>query len=219
MKHTKKMKQKKNSASKKEDGLDPISKSVIIRPPSISKQVQITKITRFEQTPKTLTWSSSATVVNGWTFRLANVPNYSELVATYDYYRISRIDVIFYPQNLTGPPSGTSIAGGIPVVWFTPDWSDESATLASVAEHQLVTVKPAYQQWEFSFVPRAASLVYQSGGIVSGYALTPPKGWFHTESATIEHYGLKTALSQTASGAVATGVMYFRYHVDFMVGR
>lgn len=219
MKATKKMKQKKTHASKREGGLESITKSVIIRPPSISKQVQHIKVTRFEQTPKTLQWSSSATVVNGWTFRLANLPNYTELVAAYDYYRITRVDVIFYPQNLTGPPSGTAIAGGPPVIWFTPDWSDESATLASVAEHELALVKPAYQQWEFSFAPRAASLIYQSGGLTSGYALAPPKGWYHTESATIEHYGLKTALSQTASGAVSTGVMYFRYHVEFMVGR
>jgi len=213
---SKKTTRSRTQKSETEDGKALLSEKVWIMPQSPKSMVRTTTVTRWEPDAKPLQWSSSLSQLYGYNFAFNNVAGYTELQSSYDYYRITRVDIIYYPQNRLGPPVGTSVAPA--VIWLTPDWSNTSVgSLDEIRQHELALVKPAAETWEISIVPRYSQAVY-SGGVLDGYSMAP-RGWVHTESAGVQYYGLKLGLPQVPSANLQLGSMYFRYHIELMVGK
>jgi len=130
-------------------------------------------------------------VKGGFAFQLDALPNYTEITALYDTYRICKIQAKFIPANTNHPSGGAATI--IPPFYTVIDYDNAStpAALNDLAQystfriHQVNKGDPAVRY----FTPRVAIALY--GGAFTRYGEGKAKTWCDTQSADVQHYGIK----------------------------
>lgn len=156
-------------------------------------------------------WSSRV-----YTFRLSDLPNYTEFTALYDQYKIEKVKLQFFPRFDTTLPSSTG-AGFTNTLLYNINSEDgtnrmttEYDALQAMSAKMRVTndpftiwVKPKFQ------VEVASSLSFS--------AAQPSTGWLDCDNFGVQHVGHEIGGYQMAAGAGQTNEWkcYATYYVAF----
>lgn len=137
-------------------------------------------------------------------FRLSDLPNYTELTALFDNYRIVKV---LYRWVLFRNPNSDKISidnrGVYPNLMWVHDFNDSSAigraqlmTHAGMRELYLNEQRPA-TRW-YTLNPSTLSTTYETG--LGAPAYNPRwRQWLDTNDINTLHYGLKLCLNNIAS--------------------
>jgi len=180
---------------------------------------QIIRTTRFGNVNDIIIPTGNPAKGYAYVFQFSFLSNYSDLIATFRYYRIVRVECQFYPTFNTAVFVG---APSVPVgtVVCTKNSIDGSvpSSEAQLLSDQTAVIKSLESPWSFSLVPRAAIDLFQGSGTAYGPATSP---WIDIGDINATHYGMKQWVNLHYTTALATaysaGVIYFKYHLELAV--
>lgn len=147
------------------------------------------------------------------------LPNYTELTALYDQYKIDWVECEFmFSNNMSNITSPTI---GLPVIYLAKDYDDSNA--AGVTDLQQYSTQQVWQLGNahnrdgikrIRIKPNVDMAVYQSA-LVNGYARSKPI-FMDTGSPSVPHYGIKIAfdpIDNQANSNVGYLTCNFKYHL------
>jgi len=163
-----------------------------------------------------LTSSSTSFVGYGFSFNFSMVSDYSAWSSVFDQYRLTRVDFRLEPLNLPALPT-TLISSSF--LWLAVDYDDAStpASVAAVSNYSNACYIRPGRSYGISFVPRLASSVQVSGGSSSPAGVTT--GWIDSQYSTVNHYGIKIALTQATTTNLIAWYAYARLHFSLRSAR
>lgn len=148
----------------------------------------------------------------GASFRLSQIPGNSEITAMYDFFRLSQVDVCYYPASKAGPTSATTNSSG-GVMAGCVDYDENTAnSFLALQERQDCQIFSVYDRWQVTFEPRASVQVY-ANGVTSAYALAQKGEWMDTSSDP-SYYGFVTAFPATSSNLQFGGRLMYRVTIQ-----
>ena len=145
------------------------------------------------------------------------MPNYTELTALYDQYRIDWVECEFYfSQNYS---TVNVPERALPIVYLAKDYDDSaSATVQALQQYDSCQAwQTGHQQPHGKHVirvkPNVDIALYQ--GVTTGYARGKPM-FIDTSSPSVPHYGIKLCVDSVTPATASTPVGYFsinfKYH-------
>lgn len=164
------------------------------------------------------TWTYTGTY-GALSFKLSDLPNYTEFTNLYDEYRIKAVKLHFVPtsnSNVAQDTSGTT--GGqtsVPALYTWIDTDDNTAPTQLTQGQQFQTFKAHGMLDRMrvrSLVPEVSTALYS--GSFTSYGQVKNQ-WIDNNSPSVVHYGLKYAImngtaSYGALDIVATYYLEFR---------
>lgn len=160
---------------------------------------------------------TSADIPTTYTFKLNLLPGYTELTASWDYYRIIQVDVLYEPASRCGSTAATGTAAA-PHVFLRVNYDNaNSATYAQIREYNNTRVYSLMQRWEHSFVPKVAPALY-AGATTTGYSIAQGNPWLPTAEPGAQYYGLQYVTNQVTTGTQFGGTLFYRVHVELKGG-
>lgn len=162
--------------------------------------------------------NSSATVDAFWSksFKLSELPNASEFTNLFDQYKITKVEVTFYPMTMP-VSSGLNNTGAsilplgatVPLLFTVVDYNSvNTTTLNQMRQYSTLNVTTYGRVHKRTFVPKMSTNVYQ-GVSGDGYAQPIQAPWVDTASAEVEYYGIKAMLNTCVSQNAQ-----FRYNIS-----
>lgn len=157
-------------------------------------------------------------------FSLDQCPSYSELVAVFDQYRITGVELSFWPtaQSVTNTNSAAAVVNTPSRLVTAIDYDDAVVPSSSTAlrEYSTCQVHSITESFKMRITPAVSVMVYEGVG-TTGYS--PQWGtWISTNDPTVPHYGLKYALAPNnlagADNAYGT-LVEAKIHLEFRMSK
>lgn len=142
--------------------------------------------------PAVITSSTSVPTFTGSAYTVGTLDQASTLIALFDQYKIERIEVWMIPRVSTN-----GIGTGNPGLFHSViDFDDFNVlgTVAQALDYTNVVMGSGLDGHYRTWVPHVATAAY-SGAFTSFANETAP--WIDAASASVQHYGLKTAWTVT----------------------
>lgn len=158
-----------------------------------------------------------------WSFKLSDLPSYTEFTALYDQYCIEKIVCKFFPRfNVYNYPDATSAETEVPIILSVIDYDDATAvSQTSLVQFSTCKYHSQFKPFTITFSPRAATAAYS--GAFTSYAVASKNQWFDAASSDVQYYGLKLATSVFSGGnnptVDPTWDVYYEYHLAFRFPR
>jgi len=172
---------------------------------------KIHRVTKWNATLANVSASTSATGTVVYSFKLSDLPDSADIAAMYDQYRITEVEVHWYPTQPGGNP--TSV-GGAALMLACVDHNDNLAsTQAAILSREDTRVFPMWERWTWRFRPQASVAYFQSA-TATGYGPAPESAWIDTASPSVPYYGFKAVIPIVASASLMSGCFMLRYHVE-----
>lgn len=174
---------------------------------------QTTKINR-SVTFSAFTTSNAGDTIKSYSFQLSDLPNYTEFTGLFDAYRITGVEVIFYPVN-TVNTTGAAVNPTQAITCVDFDGISGPTLVSDLEQYDTAKWHWGLRPIKRKLVPRVALAAYS--GAFTSYAEAKENQWIDCASPSVQHYGLffggPTALN--ASGAqswqpVATYFLEFK---------
>lgn len=170
-------------------------------------------LTQWEPTPVVLLSSITGTRTYNRSFSVSSLAD-TAIFTSYDAYRISGVDIVYKPNSYRGDAPESALASGSNV-WAAFD-PDDNTTVAltgpgSIPSMQTCSIHSMYENWEICISPVPSVALY-SAGAFAGYEIPGNAKWIDTDNLTVPHYGFKIVMPQAY--IVASGTLYFRYHLE-----
>lgn len=150
------------------------------------------------------------------TYKLSNLPNYTEFTALFDSYKIDKIKQTFiYSHNMSYQGQTYN---GLPLIGIVRDEDDVTSlsTVADYTQYESFKLKRLDKIFSITTVPHMALATYS--GAFTSYTDTKPM-WLDCNSSGVEHYGFKWFLEKpyaNASGQTAgTLRVITKYYLSF----
>lgn len=166
----------------------------------------------------TITEDTVGPIYGGTYFYLDQVSGSSDFKNLFDQYRITKIDLDFYPnqQSFTSSTT-TSVVTNIPTRIVTAiDYDDSVAPthLNELREYNTAQVNTMVERFRRSFKPAVSMMAYEGVGS-TGYS---PKWdqWISTNDPGVPHYGLKWSVPSAATSSNAYQLaVEATFHLEF----
>lgn len=149
---------------------------------------------------------------------LSNLPNYTELTALFDQYKITAVKARFIFDMTASNIPNTTTQNTMPNLITVIDKNDGTALAAitDYEQYETMKVRRLDKQITIYFKPRVSSSLYSAGGF-TGYAISP-QVWVDTNSPSVEYYGLKYGINGNMEGGVGTNkigaiTIYWTYYI------
>lgn len=148
-----------------------------------------------------------------YNFKLSDLPNYTEFSALFDFYRIDKVIVKFFPQvtvgNLGNNLTSTSVLSKVPRIVSVIDYDDSTALTNLNDAYQYQNMKQGLMTRQHNRVitPKVSTTVYKTA-ITSGYSVPKTGMWIDCTDADVPHYGLKIGIEQSGINGVPPGDMF-----------
>jgi len=154
-------------------------------------------------------------------FKLSDLPQYTEFTALFDRYRITGVKLQIMPRICMQTPAGAQVAATAysPSIFHTIDYDDATtpSDYTALAQYDQCKVQWEYKPFKVWLKPRAAQAQYASGAFTS-YGNSDPKQWMDVASPDIVYYGWKWATNDYS--ASMNGNQYWdvhsTYYLEFM---
>lgn len=160
------------------------------------------------------TYPQVSSVGTAWAFNLGQIPESSEIQAMWDFYRITQVDVCYFPASKVGPTTATTSSPGT-VMAVCVDYDEQAAVnYDSLRARQNTQIFSVFDSWEVSFTPRLSSVVY-GNGVTNAYALPSEHIWVDTASSVASYYGVNFAFPATTAANQFGGRLCYRVHLEF----
>lgn len=178
----------------------------IQRPSPLDRQV--VRFTKIVEANNVVT-STSINTFKSFVFTAGDIPDYTGLSGVFDQYRLDRVDLRLVP-NITESLSSAPVSGKI---YSVIDFDDSNAltSISQASEYSNCMVWEPTDPIQVSFVPHFAYGAYGSS-VFGSFANSKPS-WIDAASGTVEHYGVKLAITPTTTAVTYT--VQLRYHVSF----
>lgn len=165
------------------------SRLALGRTKRIRQPVQFFKRTVYQNA--LLKSSQLANVFENFTFKLEDVPNYTEFTALYDQYCIKGVSITIMPRyNIAAPTpdGGVSATGQVPQTWSILDYDGSFPTTeAGMLQYQNLKMQKGTSWHKRYVVPAVSAEIFN--GITTAYA--PKKRVFiDTANPDVKHYGI-----------------------------
>lgn len=172
---------------------------------------------RTYQYPNPITGPIAGSFTSGsFQHALSDVPNYTEFTTLYDNFKITGIQLKFYPRLTDQTSPGTSYGQ---FIWCT-DYDDATAPTGvnELLQRQStkVYIPVGNRPLKFFYRPRAASAVYNGTGFTA-YAQTSQNTWVDCNNAGVPFYGSKWVW--TGTSAAYQMDVYATYYFKFKAPR
>lgn len=151
---------------------------------------------------------------NGISFKLQDIPNYTELTTLYDEYRITRVTIILMPRSASLGQTNSASSGNVnqqysnvqPFITVI-DYDDATPPGARSDLIQYGTAKQHLpnRMIRRTLQPCVAVQTYKTA-VSSGY-MAKRRQWLDCADDTVPHYGFKWAYNQDSAAAADT-VLY-----------
>lgn len=149
-----------------------------------------------------------------FTFKLSDVPDYTEFTSLFDLYKIDKISVTVLPR--VSEWSGTDMTGYLfSVMDYDGGAVSSRATMFSYDNFQ---VTPFNKNRTFTFKPR--TLQFAQGSALN--SVSKPSQWLDCNSPGVEHFGLVLgcdSIGGAGSGQGQTWDLFIDYHMSFKTTR
>lgn len=151
----------------------------------------------------TIAFSSGAETKGAFSFSLSQVAGYAEITAMYDYYRITKVKISYFPDQTDLISTGNlNSTDHVPLITAVDTANATApATLDALREYNNHKVRSIIRPFKETFAVRFTDSVNSER-----------QGWISTANATALHYGYKYAAP--ATNASTTG---FTANVNFTV--
>lgn len=156
----------------------------------------------------------------GYHFKLSQFPQYTEYTQLYQWYKILSVRLTFYPEqnaheSISANAASVSYDGAgskvstAPLLVVSPDQTSDAlfGTINDAMAHHNSRFHSFNSGKEFSIYlsPKPNSLIGNSGGEVR--TLSSANKWITTDSAEVEHYGLRCYMDRFPDAASVYVVM------------
>lgn len=144
-------------------------------------------------------------------FRLNDLPNYTEFTSLFDAYTIRGVKVTFFPNQVDSEIGGAG--GSVPRITCVKDYDDGTNLTAESDALQYTGCKV----WEMNRVksiyirPLAAQVVW-NGGVASGYSQARRNTWIDANNPGVIFYGLKGTASTFPANYQIT--IYAKFYIS-----
>lgn len=160
-----------------------------------------------EYTPFTITAASDAWTSTQYTFRLADLPSFTDFTNLFDQYRLDGVRVTFMPRYQDpsiGGPNAYSPATATPNIWLQADEDSDSnltSQLSAMQSERARMIKNPFKPFSVYCRPRFSKEVRVTAGIAGA---APGTGWCDTLNSGVIHYGVTIGGSSPGYTAGAT---------------
>lgn len=185
-----------------------IRKAYRKRKPKVNRPVD-RQITKFKRTFLLDTWDvGTSNLSAGLSFSLSQVPNYANITALYDMYRITYVILKFVVKHNTSEMAGGN-SDVIPIVHSAPDYNDAN----SPANIDVLLNQTGYKRKRLigpqTYKVRPATEIATSGGSFN----TPKwRDWQSTGSPSIPYHAYKFFVENAAAGTSLNVDVYATYY-------
>lgn len=135
----------------------------------------------------------------GW--RLQDIPNYGEITALFDQYKICMVKQKWTFSNAPQAQQLPFTTGAMSTFHYAFDVNDNSipTSLAQLEEYQTYKnrVLAAEKPFTLTFRPMWAAMAYE-GGAGTGYSAK--RGWIDCNDPGVYHYGIKWSIQPALEG-------------------
>jgi hypothetical protein len=147
-------------------------------------------------------------------FQLNDLANVSAFTSLYDQYRLVKVEVLMYHNQLyNAADSGNTIKNHL---WVAADHDDVTAWTSSSQAFQYQDVEHLCfnESGSKTIRPRVALAAYN--GTFVGYANMPESTWLDCATANVQHYGVKYCIQASSTSTANTSwKVFFKYFVEF----
>jgi len=170
--------------------------------------------------------SSFQITAAGWygatyTFRLANLPNYTEFTTLFNQYKISAVRLDFFPEY-TGndlPLAGSNYMIN-PLLWTGADTDGTTTIVSQSAAMQNTRMKMVKNVWKPFSIYTRVKFQDEVSNDISGLNYAPAKpttGWLDTQNFNIQHSGVQIAgtIPSHTSPFAYTCRVFATYYMQF----
>jgi hypothetical protein len=184
-----------------------------------SKNISLSESTGWVATATDLEFTFSlqqvAVYLGGVFFANIAVPNYTELSALFNSFRIDSVEMTMYFSNNNS--SVNSPATGLPLMNVVFDPTGTAAcTLVQAQQYgnnKVVQLgNGADMPPKFMFKPLPSGAVYDTA-ILSGYGAQP--SWINTTNPDVPHYGVKVVYDPASAGVTVIGQVQFYFKLNY----
>lgn len=170
---------------------------------------QIKGVHKFQRAFRKVQWTLSAGVQTfyGYSFKLSDVPDVSELSNLFDYYRITGVQITIIPHENVADYGGTN---GIATLFTVPDHNDATtpASTSAMLQYPKCRISMLNKPVKFFIKPRTAVLDASNGNSMQQLKFGQ---WVAMDSSGVDHYGVKFGV-QTPSASNFD--VYFKYYIE-----
>jgi hypothetical protein len=169
---------------------------------------QVYKLTQTVSATSVLTSSVTVSAFASFNFQLSNLDQVATLQAAFDQYRLDRIEFWLIPR-FTDNATGTGVEPGLLCSVIDYDDSNVLTTFQASNDYDNCITSSGLSGHYRIFQPHVAVAAYS--GTFTSFA-NEPAGWIDAASPSVQHYGIKLAISTTDS--VYKWDSITRYHVS-----
>nr|AGG39827.1 capsid protein [Diporeia sp. associated circular virus] len=160
--------------------------------------------------------SSAAVTTGSFTFQLSFVQNYNTYVQIYDYYKINKVSLKFYPvtaDNRDYSSSTPNLAQNLPYFYTCIDRDDNTAPFdaAEVRAYGNSKTRHCNRPFTMNIKPSVLSVIYNS--ITSNAYKITPSTKLDLGYPFVPHFGIKYAMDACSP----TGAYTYRVEIDYNI--
>jgi hypothetical protein len=159
---------------------------------------------------------SAATLITGGLItEISQFPLATNILSTFDQYRILRVTYTFVPTCVTSFIAAGSPTTLVPTAVYNPgilctcvdqnDGNNPTNENVILSHENAIIHGPFVKQFSRTYTPMTATSVYQTGGF-GGYAASTGQ-WIDTGSTNVQYYSTKFAVSHGQPGPTGTAFM------------
>lgn len=163
-------------------------------------------------------YSSGGVYTDAYEFTLSQIPNYTELSALYDQYKIMKIHVTFRPRYNVNSASVAATGIALPYLHWVVDHDDAttpSTTVNTFLENSRVKSVVLDRPRTVTLEPHILTEIYKTS-VTTGYGNKPcRKQWIDMSDTSLQMFGLKFFIecpNMTLNDHICD--VYYKYEVQ-----
>lgn len=165
--------------------------------------------------------TTTGTYVGGYSFALANLPNFSDFSGLYDYYRLNMVimRIIYRGSNLSSMESANNAALGLPYMYYVIDRDDATtpATVDEVREYAAAKMHIFTGEKRACYIKLRPSLLTETykSALSTSYQVKRASWLDLADSGNTPHYGIKLAIIVPVNSTQAYASQDFDVEVKY----
>lgn len=160
--------------------------------------------------------TSAAAGLYGFSFKFSDMVDYSSFTATFDQYRLDKIDFEIRAVTLPAAPTN-AVPYSLLAAAVDFDSGSAPAAFTDILQYSNVVCLTPGQSYTLTFRPRLLANVTVSA--VTQEAISKGHTWLSTLNPDVLHYGVRLAVKQSTSTNLSVWYVFLRYHFSLRSSR
>lgn len=184
-------------------------------PPTLPGNKYVRKFIRWEDLGN-ISGSAASDSFGHFSFRLQDIPNYSEFVALFDNFRIDKVMLLFMPNATDITTSSTALTAGRLITAIDYDDASNWSSINDGLQYESCLIKEFDQTFTRFLKPCYTVPVNNTAG-TTGIKLS--NDWVDCGTPDVIWYGVKYCIPQTTTNQVPSWRVFARFYLSFQQTR